>query len=317
MADKSKICIKMALNQTNRLVWITKTIRDAGKISFEELNRKWVSNRDMSGGEEMLKRTFHKWRLAIADTFGIDIECEKGGQYRYYIANASELKNKSIENWLLSTYSVSNSLASSKSIKDRILLEEVPSGEEYLDPIIEAMKQNRCIHITYYRYWSEDEREYYLEPLCVKLFKQRWYMVARVWSTGRIVTFCLDRIRDFRLSSHTFVYPEDFSPEEYFDGCYGIINEKDIEVEPVRVKVNRGQANYLRDLPLMPGKLQREIERGEEYSIFEIMVRPCFDFQQELLWHHDNLEVLSPPWLREEIAGIVKRMWNKYNKEEK
>jgi len=99
----------MALNQTNRLVWITKTIRDAGKISFEELNRKWVGNRDMSGGEEMLKRTFHKWRLAIADTFGIDIECEKGGQYRYYIANASELRNKSIENWLLSKYSVSTS----------------------------------------------------------------------------------------------------------------------------------------------------------------------------------------------------------------
>ena len=28
------------------------------------------------------------------------------------------------------------------------------------------------------------------------------------------------------------------------------------------------------------------------------------------------MEVLEPLWLRKEIAGKIKRMWNKYNKEE-
>lgn len=34
----------MALNQTNKLVWIVETIYRAHKISFEELNRRWMDN---------------------------------------------------------------------------------------------------------------------------------------------------------------------------------------------------------------------------------------------------------------------------------
>ncbi|WP_418858114.1 hypothetical protein [Segatella sp.] len=37
------------------------------------------------GGEEMLKRTFHKWN--IFDTFGLSIECEKTAPYSIKIIN--------------------------------------------------------------------------------------------------------------------------------------------------------------------------------------------------------------------------------------
>lgn len=53
----------MALNQTNKLMWIVETFYRAHKISFEELNRRWIDNVDLSKGEEMLKRTFHKWNI--------------------------------------------------------------------------------------------------------------------------------------------------------------------------------------------------------------------------------------------------------------
>lgn len=303
----------MALNQTNKLVWIVETIYKAHKITFEDLNRKWMDNVDLSGGEEMLKRTFHKWKWNIFDTFGLVIECEKAAPYRYYIENVDDMKRGSIENWLLSTYSVSNSLIESKSIKDRIILEDIPSGREYLEPIIDAMKKNRFIHITHYNYWREDTREHYLMPLCVKLFRQRWYMVGRTWPSGKDILYSLDRIRDFRLSSHTFEFPEDFSPQEYFDGCFGIIPDKKYKVEDVLLKVNAGQANYMRDLPMMEN--QQEVERNDEYSIFKLRVRPTFDFQQELLWNREELEVLEPRWLRKEIAGAIKRIWNKYKED--
>ena len=303
----------MALNQTNKLVWIVETIYKAHKITFEDLNRKWMDNVDLSGGEEMLKRTFHKWKWNIFDSFGHVIECEKAAPYRYYIENVDDMKRGSIENWLLSTYSVSNSLIESKSIKDRILLEDIPSGREYLEPIIDAMKKNRFIHITHYNYWREVTREHYLMPLCVKLFRQRWYLVGRTWPSGKDTLYSLDRIRDFRLSSHTFEFPEDFSPQEYFDGCFGIIPDKKCKVEDVLLKVNVGQANYMRDLPMMENQL--EVERNDEYSIFKLRVRPTFDFQQELLWNREELEVLEPRWLRKEIAGAIKRMWNKYKED--
>lgn len=293
----------------NKYVWLVNTIHRARKISFEEINRRWLDN-DLSEGLEIPKRTFHKWRIAIEELFGLIIENENKGEYRYYIENDYEIEQKGIKSWMIDTISTSNLLINNTSLKDRIILENVPSGREYLQPIIEAMKQNRMIHITYYNYWREDNREHYLMPLCVKLFRQRWYMVGRTWPKKNDVLYCLDRIQDFRLSSHTFEFPEDFSAQEYFDGCFGIIPDKRCKLEDVLLKVNAGQANYMRDLPMMEN--QEEVERNEEYSIFKIHVRPTFDFQQELLWNREELEVLEPLWLRKEIAGVIKRMWNKY-----
>lgn len=307
------VILSMALNQTNKLVWIVETIYRAHKISFEELNHRWMNNVDLSGGEEMSKRTFHKWKWNIFDTFGLSIECEKVAPYRYYIANVDDMKSDSIQKWLLSTLSVSNSLLENKSIKDRIILENVPSGREYLEPVMDAIKKNRFIHINYFNYWTGNTRDHYVMPLSVKLFRQRWYMVGRNWPAGKNIVFCLDRIQNFRLSSHTFEYPEEFDPQEFFDGCIGVISGDGCDIEKVRIKVNSGQANYLRDLPLHES--QQETAQTDGYSIFELQVRPTIDFQQELLWNGENLEVLEPLWLRKEIAGKIKRMWNQYKEQ--
>ena len=126
----------MALNQINKLVWIVETINNSvGGITFEELNSRWKANQDLSNGADMLKRTFQKWKLKIADTFGLDIECNRNeSPCRYYIRNADDLRrdNNRVEKWLLNTYSVANSLSESKSIKDRILIDEIPSGREMI-----------------------------------------------------------------------------------------------------------------------------------------------------------------------------------------
>lgn len=114
-------------------------IHKAKRITFEEINEKWLAN-DLSEGIELALRTFHKWRIAAEEMFGLIIECERKGGYHYYIANAHELKGDNIRNWLLNTISVSNVLIDNQHMKDRILLEEIPSGQEYLYDIIEAMK---------------------------------------------------------------------------------------------------------------------------------------------------------------------------------
>ena len=85
--------------------------------------------------------------------------------------------------------------------------------------------------------------------------------------------------------------------------------------QTVKLKVSAGQANYIRDLALHES--QKERERNNEYSTFTYRLRPTFDFQQELLWHGEDMEVLEPEWLRKEIAGRIERMWNKYKEDEK
>lgn len=300
----------MAINQINRLVWLVETISKAGYITFDELNQRWIAEERLSNGLELSKRTFHKWVDAVQDRFSLLIENENRGEYRYFISNQEELKQGSITRWVYNLFSVSNTLLESASVKERIILEDAPSGQEYLEPIIDAMKQNRLIHIMHQSYWREEPREHYIMPLCVKLFRQRWYVVGKSWSSGIISVYALDRIMDFRLSSHTFEYSKDFSPEEFFRGCIGVITGDSFKIERVRLKVSAQQSKFLRSLPICEG--QQEVETTPDYSIFEIDVRPTFDFKQEILWNGEEVEVLSPEWLRQEIAEKIEKMNQKY-----
>ena len=289
----------------NKYVWLVETIYRAKRISLKELNRRWLEN-DMSDGQEIPERTFHKWRIAVEELFGLDIVNEGRGDYRYYIENADELSNGNLRSWLFNTLSVS-------TLKDRILLEEIPEGKAYLPVIIEAMKENVQLIMTYQSYWRDEEHTFEVEPYCLKLFRQRWYLVARSAYYNKVLIYALDRVRQLQATEVRFTYPKDFQPDEYFDGCFGIIAGDGTKVETVRLKASAGQANYLRSLPLHPS--QEETERNDVFSIFTLRIRPTFDFIQELLRQGEGVEVLSPVWLRNEVAGMVCRMWSKYKED--
>ena len=299
-----------------KYVWVIETIYRRRKISFKELNELWLRD-DISRGVDIPKRTFDNWRYVIWDIFGISIVNENRVEYRYYIANREDINKNGLRSWLYNTLCVSNALANSQSIKDRIQLEYVPSGQQYLQSIIEAMKENRVLNITYHSYWKDEENSFDVQPYCVKLFRQRWYMVARstypyYYEKGPMI-YALDRIMDLHQTDETFKMPKGWDAEIYFEGCFGAFADQNIELQTVKLKVAAGQANYIRDLPLHAS--QEETERNEEYSIFTFNLRPTFDFQQEILWNGEDMEVLEPLWLRKEIAGKIERMWNKYKED--
>ena len=299
----------MAKNLLNKYVWLVETIYKAKKISFEEINQHWVDN-DLSEGKPLPIRTFHKWRQAIEEMFGLIIENENGGQYRYYIENADDLRNGSMRSWLFNTLTVSNLMMESASIKDKILFEEIPDGEQYLPVILDALKNSHVLGMTYQSYTRDEANTFEVEPYCLKAFKQRWYLVARSPYYDKIMIYSLDRVKWLGLTEKSFKYPKNFIPEEFFEDSFGIIADTKVKIETVKLKVSAGQANYLRSLTLH--QTQKEIERTDEYSIFTVRLRPTFDFRQEILSQGCDIEVLEPTWFRDEIAEISKHMWNKY-----
>ena len=302
----------MSTNLLNKYVWLVETIYKAGRITFEQINEKWL-NSDISDGVELPLRTFHKWRVAVEEMFGLIIDCERKGGYHYYISNIEELKNGTIRNWLLNTISVSNLLIDNIQLKDRILLENVPSGQEYLSTIVEAMKNSTSLTITYKSFWKDSSNTFEVEPYCIKLFKQRWYMVARSPYYDQVLIYSFDRILNLSVNKEVkFNMPQSFSSEEFFEDFYGVIADSQYDLERVVLKVSSGQANYLRSLPLHHS--QQEVQREENFSLFELCIRPTYDFIQEILRNGEEIEVLEPLWLRNEVAEKIILMLNKYNK---
>lgn len=301
-------------NLVGKYVWLIETIYRAKRITFKEINERWRDNVEMSGGEDIPLRTFNNWRYAIQDMFGLFIENERCGDYRYYIENEEDISNNGLRSWIYSTYCVGNALAGCQGIKDRILLEYVPSGQQHLQPIIDAMKENRVLNITYKSFWSEKERTYNVQPLCIKLFRQRWYLVVRYDKPGYSPWVCaLDRILLLEKTEETFTMPKDWDAEEYFDGFIGVLCHNDCNKETVKIKVSTSQANYLRSLKLHES--QEEVERNEDYSIFTYYLRPTYNFMQELLWNGEEVEVLEPQWLRDEMRGRIERMLDLYKED--
>ena len=294
----------------SRYVWLLETIHRAGKITFEEINARWLRS-ELSGGETLSLRTFHHHRDAIEELFDINIECIKRGGYCYYIEDTEELEKCCVRKWLLNSFAVDNLIVESRKLKSRILLEEVPSGKRYLIPLIEAMRDGMIVEVDYQSFRQQVPANFEIEPYCLKLFRQRWYVVARSPHYNRVMIYSLDRILDLEVSEKTFYYPEEFNPQSYFDACFGIVADDDIGIETVQLKVYAPQDKYFDALPLHHS--QRTVEVTEGHTVYEYRIRPTYDFVQELLSHGADVEVLQPSLLRSRLGDIAKEMVALYN----
>ncbi len=295
-----------------KYIWLIDTVNQAGStgITFKDIRSKWERNDLLSGGIQYPKRSFHNHVTAIRELFGIEIACNKNTN-SYYIANSRELKDSSgFKGWLLDALSLNNQLEESSQLKDRILLEENPSGRELLPTILEAMRDNKMLTFSYKPYWVEDDHIsnlYHVEPYALKVFKRRWYLLGK-YGDSPLKVYALDRILDIDIEFESFTLPADFDAESFFSSCFGII-VSDKDPQTIKLKVDAFQSNYLRSLPLHPS--QKETERTEEYSVFTYFLRPTFDFIQELLTLRETAEVLAPKELRAEMARIGKNIANK------
>ena len=289
-------------------VWITDTIYHSGSITLQELNERWVKT-ELSKGVPMPRLSFNRHRLAIEETFGINIECRRKG-YQYYIENEEILRSNSLKHWMIDSLSVSNALMESSSLKDRILLENIPSGRKYLQPIIHAMKQGKKLWIEYLKFGKQEVRQIMVEPYAIKVFKQRWYMLANDDKWEMPAVYALDRIVSLEETDEIFEYPMDFDAEAFFKDCYGVLCGTDDKAQKTVIRAYPPYVNYLRTLPLHAS--QKELNSTSEYTDFELYLRPTFDFRQELLCQGDEVEVLEPKAFREEMKQMAQKIVNRY-----
>jgi len=290
-----------------KYMWLISTIHDAGKLSFEDIAGKWDKAYINDLHQPLKLRTFHNHRNAILMQFGVVIECQRGTNL-YYIDNPDALENDSINQWLLNSFAVSNLLMDNRSISDRIMLEDVPSGRYYLEIITTAMRDNRQIVLDYEDFFGNTIQGLKVYPYFIRLFKRRWYVTALVLPEKEIHRFGLDRIQNIEVLESKFNYPKEFSPQDYYTDYYGVFHDE--KPMTIRLKAYREKPHYLRSLPLHHS--QREIESNADYTIFEYKIAPTYDFIQEILSHGNQLEILSPDTFRQQIKAIIQEMHDFY-----
>lgn len=304
----------MIVDKIKRYVWLLDTIYRACEtgITFDEINEKWQRYDLLSDGERYPKRTFEQHKEEIQDTFNVEICCDRKTN-RYYINDREELRNQNLVlRWLINTFNLNNIIGQSKSLKDRIGLEDIPAGQDTLIDIIDLMNNSCTFDMEYQKFYSDEKKLYKnMEPYGVQIFQRRWYVLARNPENDTLHTFALDRIVSLKKNNNTFKMPKDFSISDFFSDCFGIIKDA-TKKQHIVLKANAFQAKYLKTLPLHVS--QRVVSEDDGFTIFCYDLRPTFDFKQKILSYMSNIEVIEPQSFRDEIMDDIIRMLKNYEK---
>lgn len=286
-------------------IWIINTLKAYRRLSFEQLCAKWISD-DVAEGNPLQRSSFNRHRDAILDMFGIIIDCEPR-TYKYYISNPEVLSDDSIGRWLFSTLAVHGVLADSAAVKERLVLESVPTGEQYLDIIIRAIRSDRRLRLGYQKFNAEG----YVKTVCpyaLKLFHQRWYMLAKN-DADQMRIYALDRMTSLDITDENFEMPADFSPQAYFSEYFGVLTDG-TPMAHVVIRAHKWTPNYLRTLPLHHS--QRELQSTDSYTDFSFDIRPTSDFLGQLLSQGSGIEVLEPAELRQKMRDLLAESLKRY-----
>ena len=289
-------------------IWLVNTIRKASDegITFAEINEKWLET-ELSEGVELARSTFNRHKDAIEDIFGLIIDCNRLNGYRYFISNEEVLGEDSIQNWMLNTLTVNNIIGEALTLQDRILLQPAPVEGDYLKMVIEAMKINVKLAVDYRKYGDDEPRHLTFEPYCIKLFRQRWYILGHFQrnaiadrpEVGYFGVFSFDRILNMSLTDDKFQMDPSFNAQAYFEECFGVLVNDDTVAQRIVIRVFGDERFYVRDLPIH--KSQREIGQGEDYTDFELFMRPTIDLSTHFVSRSFLIKVLEPQWLADEI----------------
>lgn len=293
----------MAKNFFKRYIWLVDLINRRKYVSFKEISEAWRRSPLNETGEPLSERTFFNHKDAIAGMFGIEILNDRS--LGFYIGR-SDVGSDETSDWMLHTLCLNNVLHENADMKDRILMEKVPSSERFLTDIISAMRGSRVISLCYQNFRHPEPYSFNVRPYCVKYFKQRWYLLGDSDLGLRI--YSLDRFVDMEELEEHFEIPKGFDAEEYFGNYFGVIIGE--EPEDVKIRVVPDQVKYFRTLPLHGS--QRETVQEDGSSVFSYHIAPTFDFVQEILSHGTDVEVLEPAELRESVADIIARMASRY-----
>ena len=294
-----------------KCLYLINLLERKGAMTLKEINECYQYS-SIYEGDNILPRTFLRYKDFIEVNFPCYIEYNtRTGKYELHRHKALYGEDDSLFDYLLSAYHIEGMTELALKHRDKIVLTEAPTGVENVQIILEAIDKKRGIECDYYSFNKKSIKQQKLIPYFLRTWENRWYLVAEPDNHhhGQSV-FALERMDNIRLTEEKMLPSKNITPEEYFDGSFGVNHSDDQKPERILIKVYSTQVEYIKALPLHES--QKEIEAPDEWSIFEYKLVPCYNFYQQLLWHREKLEVLEPQNVRDEIKNSIKKMLEHY-----
>lgn len=293
----------------DKYIFLVQTFVEAGErgLSLQQLQDRWEDRYQ----ESYPRRTFANHREAVAQVFGVEIGCDRSTN-RYFIdSGESAVDKRAATEYLINTFTVKSLLTlGEERLSGRVSVEDVPSGEQFLTVIMQAMLDGAVLKLTYKKYMSSEKELRTIRPYAVKEFAKRWYIVAWSQEVDALRTYSLDRIQSLSRTGEKFRMPEGFNVEELFRDSYGIYLPEGEKPQLIKIRTTLREAAYLEDLPLHPSQILTS--QDDDSCTFAMTLIPNPGFVMELCKRGNRLEVLEPRSLRDAVREELKKALIQY-----
>lgn len=254
------------------------------------------------------KRTLQRDIKEIRNIFGIDIEYSKS-QKGYFISQ-NENENMNFQR-MMEAFDMFNSLNLAQDLTPFIHLEKRrPQGTENLYGLLHAIKNRLQIKFSYQKFWEEELSQRLAEPYALKEFKNRWYIMAKDSNDDHIKSFAFDRLTNLEITNINYQYPDNFSIEQSYRYCFGIISPNDEEPQDIILSFDPFQGKYIKTLPLHDTQ-ELLVDNDKEVKI-KLKLFLTHDLVMELLSFGDNMKVIEPKSLADQIKQTHEKAYRQY-----
>ncbi len=171
-----------------------------------------------------------------------------------------------------------------------------PESRNFLQPIIQAILEQKTIETTYHTQSRNETTERQIDPYYLVPRDQRFYLIGYCHLKKGIRTFRISRFLDVALTAKTFD-KGDFSIQKHLKNTWSIEQgEKNIKF---KVKFNAEVARYIKEEELFVHPRMREHKDGS--MTFEVTVNNEKEFIRWILQYGPAAEILEPHAVRESL----------------
>jgi predicted DNA-binding transcriptional regulator YafY len=299
----------MSAFQHKRYIDLAEMIHRKPGIRFEEI-QEGLAALDHGKSKRTLQRDIERLR----DTYGIEVVYDtrlKG----YYVAEhsgkaiqgllrfrASEIQHAFTQKATLTEYS--------KYVSFEKPIRQV--DEQMLLSLLEAIHAGVYIAVGYQSFSSSTIRRHELEPLLLKEYQHRWYLIGDQLHKRDLMALALDRMHSVHKLSKPCTYRNTQTDAlQWYEDVIGI-SRNDLEgVHDILIRANIKQAKYMETQPWHIS--QQVIERSEASVLFQFRLSPNTELERLIMACGAEVEVVSPEFLRKEIAGKYVEAVMRYN----
>jgi predicted DNA-binding transcriptional regulator YafY len=205
---------------------------------------------------------------------------------------------------------IASSVKQSRTVhteQNKILLVNKPNkyaGVQYMQDIVDSIREKTELQITYQSFTKPKPRIHTIQPYFVKEYNGRLYLIANDIAPGKmpkLLTFAFDRLVNVFTTTKKFK-EEKVNTQDFYNNVLGV-SYADSKPEKIVLRVNKQQLLYLKTQPIHSSqKVNKESDEGGEV---ELTIGVNTELRMLLLSFGANMEVLEPPYLREEIKSTL------------